>query len=187
MAKTNAERQARWRERMHEAGWKPLTVWVSQEALEVLARYPLKERGSVISQAVIGWKGNVTSDVTNNVTDNIHPVLEELMQRLEALERRVMGEMTENVPKIVTGNVIHNVTDNFTNLQSLAGTGEYKAALVKEAQRLHAEGRSFEAIAREWNAGRLPTLSQKGHWHGKTIQRLVQSALRPLQSGPEAR
>jgi hypothetical protein len=71
MAKTNAERQAKWRERMHEAGWKPLTVWMSQEALEVLAQYPPKERGTVISQAVIGWEGNVTSDVT----DNIHPVV----------------------------------------------------------------------------------------------------------------
>jgi hypothetical protein len=83
--------------------------------------------------------------------------------------------------------MINNVTCNFADLRSLAGTGEYKAALAKEAHRLHAEGRSFEAIAREWNDGELPTLSQKGHWHGKTIQRLVQSALRPLQADSEAR
>lgn len=45
---------------------------------------------------------------------------------------------------------------------------------MKEAHRLHAEGLSFETIAREWDAEGLPTLSQKGRWHGKTIQRLVQ-------------
>ena len=148
MAKTNAERQAKWRERMHEAGWKPLTVWVSHEALEVLKRYPIKERGTIISQAVVGWKGNVTSDVTNNLPDNIQP-------------------------ESVTSNVIHNVTDNLAGLRSLAGTGEYRAALVKEAQRLHAEGRSFEVIARMWNAEQIQTLSGNGHWHGKTLSRLV--------------
>jgi hypothetical protein len=73
MAKTNAQRQAKWRERMLDAGFKPLTVWVSQEALEILAQYPPKERGSVISQAIIEWKRNVTSDVSHNVTDNIQP------------------------------------------------------------------------------------------------------------------
>jgi hypothetical protein len=57
---------------------------------------------------------------------------------------------------------------------------------LKETHRLHVEGLSFEAIAREWNVEELPTLSQKGHWHGKTILRLVQSALRPLQAGSEA-
>jgi hypothetical protein len=73
MAKTNAQRQAKWRERMLDAGFKPLTVWVSQEALEILAQYPPKERGSVISQAIIEWKRNVTSNVSNNVTNNIQP------------------------------------------------------------------------------------------------------------------
>jgi hypothetical protein len=31
----------------------------------------------------------------------------------------------------------------------------------------------FKAIAREWNAEELPTLSKKGHWHGKTLSRLI--------------
>jgi hypothetical protein len=91
MAKTNAERQAKWREHMHEAGFKPLTVWMSQEALEVLAKYPPKERGSVISQAILEWKGNVTNNLSYNLTGNIQPVLEELKRRLEVLEKRVMG------------------------------------------------------------------------------------------------
>jgi hypothetical protein len=173
MAKTNAERQAKWRGRMHEAGFKPLTVWVSQEALEVLAQYPPKERGSVISQAIVEWKGNVTSNVSYNVTDNIQPIITELKDRLEVLERRVMGEMTEHVPQSVTADVTNNVSDNFTKLRSLAGTPEYRAALVKEAQRLHAEGLSFEAIAQMWNAEKIPTLSEKGRWHRKTLSRLI--------------
>ncbi len=80
-----------------------------------------------------------------------------------------MGGAIDHIPV----SVISNVTDNFAGLRSLAGTPEYKAALVKEAHRLHTEGRSFEAIARDWNAEGLPTLSQKGHWHGKTIRRLI--------------
>jgi hypothetical protein len=158
---------------MHEAGFKPLTVWVSQEALEVLAQYPPKERGTVISQAIVEWKGNVTSNMSYNVTDNIQPVVEELKHRLEVLEKRVMGETAEHVPQSVTSNVTNNVTDNFTGLRSLAGTPEYRAALVKEAQRLHAEGLNFEAIAQVWNTERIPTLSEKGHWHRKTLSRLI--------------
>jgi hypothetical protein len=173
MAKTNAQRQAKWRERMHEAGFKPLTVWVSHEALEILAQYPPQERGSVISQAVIGWKGNVTSNVSGNVTDNIQPIIAELKHRLEVLEKRVMGETAEHVPQSVTGDVINNVTDNFAKLRALAGTPEYRAALAKEAQRLHAEGLSFEAIAQVWNTERIPTLSEKGRWHRKTLSRLI--------------
>ena len=130
MAKTNAERQAKWRERMLETGWRPLTVWVSQEALEILAQYPPKERGSVISQAIIGWKGNVTSNVSNNVTDNIQPIIAELKDRLEALEKRMMGEPAENIPRSVTGNVTNNVTDNLTSRHTgiQGSVGERSAA-----------------------------------------------------------
>jgi hypothetical protein len=173
MAKTNAERQAKWRERMHEAGWKPLTVWMSQEALEVLAQYPPKERGTVISQAVMEWKGNVISNVSHNVAGNIQPVVEELKQRLEALEERIMEGARDKFLPSVTENATDNVTDTFAKLRALAGTPEYKAVLVKEAQRLHAEGLSLEAIARMWNAEQIPTLSGNGHWHGKTLSRLV--------------
>ena len=95
---------------MHEAGFKSLTVWISQEALEVLAQYPPKERGTVISQAILEWKGNVTNNVSHNVTDNIHLVLEEMKHRLEVLERRVMGETVEHVPQSVIGEVTNNVT-----------------------------------------------------------------------------
>jgi hypothetical protein len=64
-------------------------------------------------------------------------------------------------------------SDNFIQLRSLAGTPEYRAALAKEAQRLHAEGMSLEAIAQVWNTERIPTLSEKGRWHGKTLSRLI--------------
>jgi hypothetical protein len=146
---------------------------VSQEALEVLVQYPPQERGSVISQAIVEWEGNVTSDASHNVTDNIQPALEEVKHRLEVLEKRVMGERTENIPKSVTGDVMNNVTDNFAPLRSLASTPEYKAALVKEAHRLQAEGLSFEAIAQVWNTERIPTLSEKGRWHRKSLSRLI--------------
>jgi hypothetical protein len=85
----------------------------------------------------------------------------------------VLGQTAENIPQNVTDDVTNNVSGSFTKLRSLAGTPEYRAALAKEAQRLRAQGLSFEAIAQIWNTERIPTLSEKGRWHGKTLSRLI--------------
>ena len=65
------------------------------------------------------------------------------------------------------------VTGNIAQLKALAGTREYKAAVIEEAQRLHTDGMSFEAIAREWNEKGLHTISGKGRRLGRTIGGLV--------------
>jgi hypothetical protein len=53
MATKNAHWQAAFRRRMREAGLKALTVWLPKEGADRLARYPEKERGEVITRALV--------------------------------------------------------------------------------------------------------------------------------------
>ena len=46
------------------------------------------------------------------------------------------------------------------------------AALAKEAQALHAQGLSYERIARRWTEAGIPTL-KGGHWHKGTVAKMV--------------
>lgn len=70
MAKSNAERQRQWRDHMKAEGYRPLVVWLPQEAMEILTRYPEKERGQVILTALRNTPGNaqVTSPGNTLVT-----------------------------------------------------------------------------------------------------------------------
>ena len=63
MIKTNQERQAELRQRRRDAGLKPLTVWLPQKAVNLLARYPRERRAEVITQALLTYTRGVT--VTN--------------------------------------------------------------------------------------------------------------------------
>jgi hypothetical protein len=63
MIKTNQERQAELRQRRRDAGLKPLTVWLPQEAMNLLAYYPHERRAEVITQALLAYTRGVT--VTN--------------------------------------------------------------------------------------------------------------------------
>ena len=49
----SAHWQAAFRRRMREAGLKALTVWLPKEGADRLARYPEKERGEVITRALV--------------------------------------------------------------------------------------------------------------------------------------
>src|SRR5918992_5162710 len=53
MATKNARWQAAFRRRMREAGLKAVTVWMPREGADRLARYPEKERGEVITRALV--------------------------------------------------------------------------------------------------------------------------------------
>jgi hypothetical protein len=64
--------------------WKKLRESNSRSRLEVDWLFLTQET------AFLEWKGNVTNNVSYNVTGNIQPVVEELRQRLEVLEKRVI-------------------------------------------------------------------------------------------------
>ena len=66
MTQTNAERQRQWRERMKSAGYRQMVVWLPQEAVDILASYPEKERGQVILNAL----RNVTSNTLVTLPGN---------------------------------------------------------------------------------------------------------------------
>jgi hypothetical protein len=53
MATKNAHWQAAFRRRMREAGLKAVTVWLPKEGADRLARYPEKERGEIITRALM--------------------------------------------------------------------------------------------------------------------------------------
>jgi hypothetical protein len=67
MTQSNAERQRQWRERMKSAGYRQTVVWLPQEAVDILASYPEKERGQVILNAL----RNVTSITPITTPGNI--------------------------------------------------------------------------------------------------------------------
>src|SRR5256714_9521935 len=67
MTQTNAERQRQWRERQKQAGYRQTVVWLPQEAVDILASYPEKERGQVILNAL----RNVTSITPITTPGNI--------------------------------------------------------------------------------------------------------------------
>src|SRR5919109_4900115 len=60
----SAHWQAAFRRRMREAGLKALTVWLPKEGADRLARYPEKERGEVITRALVllESQGGLTGD-----------------------------------------------------------------------------------------------------------------------------
>ncbi len=68
MATKNAHWQAAFRRRMREAGLKAVTVWMPKEGVDRLARYPEKERGEVITQALalLESQGELTGDAATH-------------------------------------------------------------------------------------------------------------------------
>jgi hypothetical protein len=53
MATKNAHWQAAFRSRRREAGLKAVTVWMPKEGTDRLARYTEKERGEVVTRALV--------------------------------------------------------------------------------------------------------------------------------------
>jgi len=151
MTRTPAERQAEYRQRRIATGLKALTLWLPPEALAVLESYPREQRDRIAAQAILAYNGNVT--VTN--TNGIHPALEALTRRVEALE----GALT-----------LHN--SDVTKTEHKAEPRESEV-LVSKAHELHAQGVSWDTIARRWNAEGIPTLTGRGQWHGGNVKRMI--------------
>lgn len=197
MTKTPAERQAEYRQRRIASGLKATTLWLPPEALAVLERYPREQRDGIAAQAILAYNGNVTVADSNG----IHPALEALTRRVEALEGALTLHnsdvtKTELAPWDISvqGHIEHEaqgavtvtnttlppvteITDTITvtNLPKHPARLplEHIPDLIQKAKTLNAEGASWAEIARRWNAEGVPTLSGKGQWHRKTITRMV--------------
>ena len=122
--------------------------------------------------------------------------LSERVARMEAALTRNANELTEtnvkpNVSKLTKVNVnkgkhpaegqvlrgqVNVKTNELTEANVNAGKqrsdSSTVAALAKEAQALHAQGLSYEQIARRWTEAGIPTL-KGGRWHKGTVAKMV--------------
>jgi recombinase len=125
MATKNAHWQAAFRRRMREAGLKAVTVWMPKEGADRLARYPEKERGEVITRALVllESQGIPEGKLTGNdatLTDKLTGesrgeeegeapedmlTLAGLFTRLERVEA-ILSTITSNSTGVLTGEAI---------------------------------------------------------------------------------
>jgi hypothetical protein len=185
MTQTNAERQRQWRERMKSAGYRQTVVWLPQEAVDILASYPEKERGQVILNALRNVTSNtqVTLPVNELVTiprneaaDTGMPALlnrfEVLEGKVERLTQAVQGLITSNTPITILGNTPITLHSNNTHHAAKAKALSAEE-LARTAQSLLKQGLSYAQIAERWENEKIPTL-RGGRWHKGTIGKLVQ-------------
>jgi hypothetical protein len=202
MTQTNAERQRQWRERMKSAGYHQMVVWLPQEAVDILASYPEKERGQVILNALRNVTSNIPITIPSNelvtipgneAADTGSPAMlnriEALEGKIESLTQAVQGLVTSNTPITIPGNTqvtLHsNNTHHAAKAKALSVEQRLRAAkleaaqrLVSQAEELREQGLSWAEIARRWNAEGIPTPSGKGKWHDGNVARLVKSMAR---------
>jgi hypothetical protein len=115
MATKNAHWQAAFRRRMREAGLKAVTVWMPKEGADRLARYPEKERGDVITRALVllESQGELTGNdatVTGKLTGESQGeedtlTLAGLFTRLTRVEA-ILSTITSNSTGKLTGEAI---------------------------------------------------------------------------------
>jgi hypothetical protein len=134
----SAHWQAAFRRRMREAGLKALTVWLPKESVDRLARYPEKERGEVITQALAllesqgspqgQFTGNdttLTGRLTGESRDFEPGEAEEDTLTLAGLFTRL--ERVEAILSTITSNSTGKLTGDDTIL-----TGEYAGEFTHE-------------------------------------------------------
>jgi hypothetical protein len=188
MTQSNAERQRQWRERMKQAGYRAMVIWLPPEAVDILGTYPERERGQVILNAL----RNVTSNTPSN-TLVTQPGNEEadagppaMLHRLEALEGKVEG-LTQAVQRLVTGNTPVTLHSNNTHRNDTHHAAKAKVTdttrrdraltaeeLARAAQSLHKQGLSYAQIAERWENEKIPTLRGGKRWHKGSIHKLAQ-------------
>jgi hypothetical protein len=131
--------QAAFRRRMREAGLKAMTVWLPKEGIDRLARYPEKERGEVITRALVllesqgEFTGNDTT-ITGVLTgesrgedeSELPGEAEEDTLTLAGLFTRL--ERVEAILSTITGNSAGVLTSEATVLTG-ESTGEGAVAL----------------------------------------------------------
>jgi Recombinase len=185
MSQSNAERQRLWRERQKQAGYRAMVVWLPPEAVDILTRYPERERGQVILSALRNATSNTPVTIPGNEGADTGPPA--LLDRLEALEGKVES-LTAAVQGLVTGNAQVTLPSNTPvtipgdSQVTLQGNNAHPPAkakapsaeeLAQAAQSLHKQGLSYAQIAARWEKEKVPTL-KGGRWHKGTISNLVQ-------------
>jgi hypothetical protein len=128
MATKNAHWQAAFRRRMREAGLKAVTVWLPKEGAVRLARYPEKERGEVVTRALVllESQGKLTGksrDGDEGEAEEDTLTLAGLFTRLERLEA-TLSTITSNSTGELTGDAA-SITGESTD----KSTGEVGVAL----------------------------------------------------------
>jgi len=106
MATKNAHWQAAFRRRMREAGLKAMTVWLPKEGADRLARYPEKERGEVITRALVllESQGELTGESRDEgEAPEDRLTVAELSTRLKRVEA-ILSTITSESTRVLTGN-----------------------------------------------------------------------------------
>ncbi len=199
MATKNAHWQAAFRRRMREAGLKAVTVWMPKEGADRLARYPEKERGEVITRALVllesqgeftGNDATLTGVLTGKSRGEEEGTLTvaELSARLERVEA-ILSTITSNSTGVLTGDELPEPQATLTSESTDKPTGEVAvalsetpaglppkrvAALIRQAKKLFDQGVSWKKIAAQWNAEGIPTRSGIGKWHRSTVRDMIE-------------
>jgi hypothetical protein len=119
MATKSAHWQAAFRRRMREAGLKSVIIWMPKEGADRLARYPEKERGEVVTRALVllesqgeftGNDATLTDKLTGELREEEKGKAEEgtltlrgLFTRLVRVEA-ILSTITSNSTGVLTGN-----------------------------------------------------------------------------------
>jgi recombinase len=161
MATKSAHWQAAFRRRMREAGLKAMTVWLPKEGIDRLARYPEKERGEVITRALVllepqgeftGNDATLTDKLTGEPREEEEGKVEEdtltlagLFTRLERLEATLSTITSNSTGKltgddtVLTGESTRGITGNEPSGLPATLTGESTGELTGEATSITGE------------------------------------------------
>jgi hypothetical protein len=120
---------------------------------------------------------------------NIEAMLTQILEAMTALSERVSrmeAALARNINvnkdkpsserQVLRGRVnvkANELTEDNVNSGKQRSDSSTAEALATEAQALHAQGLSFERIARRWTEAGIPTL-KGGRWHKGTIAKMVQ-------------
>jgi hypothetical protein len=149
MATKNAHWQAAFRRRMREAGLKAVTVWLPKEGAVRLARYPERERGEVVTRALVllesqgeltgesrGEDEAIEEDKLNILVQKAcAQVVTELSTRLERVEATLSAITSNSAGEttIPTGYFTRELADNEPPGPPATPTGESTRELTGEA------------------------------------------------------
>jgi hypothetical protein len=118
MATKNAHWQAAFRRRMREAGLKAVTVWLPKEGADRLARYPEKERGEVVTRALVllesqrGLTGNDATLTGERLTDESRDEGEAREDTLTVAELSTRLKRVEAILSTIISDSTGALTDN---------------------------------------------------------------------------
>lgn len=158
---TISKRSQDLRLRHKQSGDKSYLLWLSPATQARLAR--LKREGETLAQLV-----DRALEALEGVANSVAAQQPEDRQRLEVW---VPDDLVDSLRSFLLGGVAQSVA------QQREGVAKPVAQqrLVAQAEELRGQGLSFRDIARRWNAENIPTLTDRGRWHGANVARLVNS------------